>query len=128
MRILVVDDTEIIRQLLADALTDWDIEVHACEKLAEAKARCGEGYDWIILDERFPEGSGLEFLREIKETGACETPVVILSTCASDPGYCSEALEAGAVETFAKPVSLTRLARFLCRDAEKEKDTGRLHT
>ena len=105
IRVLIVDDSAVVRQTLAALLdSDPDIEVMgtagdpyaAAEKIAEQLP------DVITLDIEMPRMDGLTFLRKIMAQHPL--PVVICSSLAEE-GTASalEALESGAVEIVAKP-------------------------
>ncbi len=105
IKILVVDDSAIVRQTLSDILnSDDEIEVIgtaqdpyiAAEKIKE------EIPDVITLDIEMPKMDGLTFLRKIMEQHPI--PVVICSSLAIDGSETAlKALEYGAVDIITKP-------------------------
>lgn len=110
IRVLVVDDSAVVRQTLSDILnSDAEIEVVATaadpyvavEKLRSVKP------DVITLDVEMPRMDGVTFLRKLMNQSPI--PVVI---CSSLVGGGSDtqikALEYGAVDIIAKPASGTR--------------------
>jgi two-component system chemotaxis response regulator CheB len=103
IRVLVVDDSALIRQMLTHALTlDPRIEVVGIARTGvEAIERARElAPDVITLDIEMPELSGLEALPFIiKETDA---RVLMLSSL-DDPDTTYAALSAGAVDFIPKP-------------------------
>ncbi len=78
--VLVVDDVEINRRLVAavigDSVSGLDQAGDGQEALEMIEA--GNKYDLIVLDYEMPRMNGLEFLRRIK--GIQDKPKVILST------------------------------------------------
>lgn len=78
-RILVVDDEEILRMLIADTLSfeGFVVEEAADGKEGFDKAACG-GYDAILLDYMMPELTGPEVLERLAplELGI---PVIMLT-------------------------------------------------
>lgn len=105
IRVLIVDDSAVVRQTLA-ALLDSDPEIEvmatagdpyvAAEKIAE------ELPDVITLDIEMPRMDGLTFLRRIMAQHPI--PVVICSSLAEEGTESAlQALECGAVEIVAKP-------------------------
>ena len=66
-RILVVDDSEVIRELLADFLADIGHEVETAANGEEglSKAQCGR-YDLCICDLHLPKKNGLQILSEMR--------------------------------------------------------------
>lgn len=105
IRVLVVDDSCVVRQTLAEVLeTHPQIQVMATaadpyiavEKIAQ------EVPDVIILDVEMPRMDGITFLRKIMEQHPM--PVVICSTLTAGRSETAmKALEYGAVEIIDKP-------------------------
>jgi two-component system chemotaxis response regulator CheB len=106
IRVLIVDDSSIVRQVLTKALSsDPDIEVVgsaadpfiARDKIIELKP------DVITLDVEMPRMDGVTFLRKLMKH--FPLPVVMVSSLTQKGAETTlEALEAGAVEIVAKPV------------------------
>jgi DNA-binding response OmpR family regulator len=78
-KILVIDDEEHLRNLIADFLESEGYEVKTAANGREGLASFQEGtYDVVITDLGLPEMSGLEVAEEIKNIGSA-TPVVLLT-------------------------------------------------
>jgi chemotaxis response regulator CheB/chemotaxis methyl-accepting protein methylase len=78
-RVLVVDDSLVIRRVMAGLLSKMGFEVEAVESAVEAsKAVLGKSYDLITLDLHMPEIDGMSWLKEQRNIGLT-TPVVIVS-------------------------------------------------
>lgn len=103
IKVLVVDDSALIRQMLTRALSvDPHIEVvgsakTGVEALEKAKAL---GPDVITLDIEMPELSGIEALPHLLR--ASDARIVMLSS-ADDPDTTYQALSLGAVDFIVKP-------------------------
>ena len=105
IRVLVVDDSAIVRKVLSDALAaEADLEVVgvapdpivAMEKIATVRP------DVLTLDLEMPKMDGLTFLRKLMKT--TPLPVIVVSSIAQSGCRAAvEAMEAGAVEVLAKP-------------------------
>lgn len=105
IRVLIVDDSALMRKLLTKVLTeDSEIEVVgvapdpyvAREQIKELNP------DVVTLDIEMPHMNGIEFLRKIMELRP--TPVVMISTLTqAGADITLEALEIGAVDFVAKP-------------------------
>jgi two-component system, chemotaxis family, protein-glutamate methylesterase/glutaminase len=105
IRVLVVDDSAIVRKLLTEALSsEPDIEVVgsapdpfvAREKILTLKP------DVITLDIEMPRMDGLSFLRRLMRYHPI--PVIIISSVSQASSRTAvEAFDAGAVEVLAKP-------------------------
>src|SRR5512135_3880454 len=105
IRVLIVDDSAVVRQTLRDILSsDPAIEVMATASdpyVAAEKIRL-EVPDVITLDVEMPRMDGLTFLRKIMTQHPL--PVVICSALAEDGSETVlKALEYGAVEVIQKP-------------------------
>src|SRR3546814_14997575 len=81
MRILVIEDDDVLREGLADGLA---LEGHTIDELADCadarEAVAGFAHDAIVLGIAFPDGSGLDFLREWPRAGPA-TPLPLLTAC-----------------------------------------------
>jgi two-component system chemotaxis response regulator CheB len=112
VRVLIVDDSASVRQILASILSDDpDIEVmaSASDPFVAAKRLQDELPDVIILDIEMPRMDGLTFLRKIM----AQRPIpVIICSSMTDPGsdVMFQAFEAGAVDIVPKPRVDTRQA------------------
>jgi two-component system chemotaxis response regulator CheB len=105
IRVLIVDDSAIVRKLLSEALSgEPDIEIAgtapdpyvARDKLLSLQP------DVLTLDIEMPRMDGLTFLRKLMRFHPM--PVIIISSLAQPSCRIAlEALEVGAVEVLAKP-------------------------
>jgi len=96
IRLLVVDDHEVIRKGLASLLAGTDIEIVAeAASGAEALTQAQEHTpDVILLDIRMPDGDGLSTLSKLRaEVPQCK--IVMLSTY-DNPTYIARAVALGA--------------------------------
>ena len=122
--ILVVDDDELIRELLADSVTRNGHEVRVAGTLAQARQVLQtEEPDLVYLDVRLPDGSGIEALEEVRAAQCA--PEVIIITGQGDPDGAELALRCGAWDYIEKPSSVDRMVlplfRALAYRAEKRK-------
>ncbi len=105
IRVLIVDDSAIVRQTLADILaSDPAIEVmaKASDPLIAAEYIAREVPDVILLDVEMPRMDGLTFLQKVMSQHPI--PVVICSSLAeSGSDTALYALEYGAIEIILKP-------------------------
>jgi two-component system, chemotaxis family, protein-glutamate methylesterase/glutaminase len=120
IRVLVVDDSAVVRKLLTDELSKYeDIEVVgsaidpyvARDKIVRLKP------DVITLDVEMPRMDGLSFLAKLMRH--YPTPVVVVSSLTPENSTAAlRALELGAVEVISKPgsqYSLPDIPRQLVR-------------
>lgn len=66
MRVLLVEDHEESREVLARLMRHWGFEVMTAETLAAAVNLLTVQYDAIISDIALPDGSGYAFISEAK--------------------------------------------------------------
>lgn len=104
-RVLIVDDSAIVRKMLSDALkTDPEIEVVglASDPFVARDLIVQHEPDVITLDIEMPRMDGLTFLRKLMEHHPL--PVIIVSSVTQTGSAASiEALGAGAIDVIAKP-------------------------
>lgn len=102
-KILVADDEDILRILIADTLED-DFEIEEAEDGKEAleKIRKNE-YDLVILDHMMPYLTGLEVLEQVRKEGN-DTRVLMLTAKAQDADR-EQAIQKGADFFMSKPFS-----------------------
>ena len=113
-RILVIDDQEDFRTLVATVLTaeGYDVEVTAdgLTGLQRAKANLP---DAIVLDLMMPQMHGYEVIQHLRATIHTQrVPVVVLSAKAY-PSDQRKALEMGATRVLQKPIDPAELIREL---------------
>jgi len=119
IRILVVDDHQIVRQGIRSLLSnypDFDIVGEAADGAAALGQVQQLAPDVTLLDIRLPGESGLEVLRQIRQ--AQPEAKVLMLTSFDDEEYVLEALRAGAQGFVLKNVSdemLVRAIHAVCR-------------
>lgn len=113
LRILVVDDSVVVRRMLTEMLSsDPDLEVAATASNGKiALARIPQiNPDAIILDVEMPEMNGLETLAGIRRT-YLTVPVIMFSTITARGASATlDALALGATDYVTKPSSRTGAA------------------
>ena len=107
-RLLVVDDEENLRTMLAAALSYHGYEVTALDSGRDALARLDEiAPDLVVLDVMMPDLDGFEVLRRLRADGH-RTPVVFL-TARDDTDDKVRGLTLGGDDYLQKPFSLDEL-------------------
>ena len=122
-QILVVDDEDVIRWTLREALQSWGFSTVEASLAAEAvKQFQTELPAAVLLDIDLPDGSGLDVLREIKR----EHPeaIVIMITGNVQIDNTISALRGGAYDFIAKPLNLEEL-RVTLRNAIEARELRR---
>jgi two-component system, NtrC family, response regulator AtoC len=107
-QILIVDDDQVIRWTLREALQSWGFATVEAGSASEAvKQFQADLPAAVLLDIDLPDGSGLDVLREIKR----EQPdvIVIMITGNVQIDNTISALRGGAYDFIAKPLSLEEL-------------------
>lgn len=104
-RVLIVDDSAVVRKLLADALRkEDDIEVigGAADPYVARELIVSRNPDVLTLDIEMPRMDGLTFLKVLMAHHPL--PVIIVSSVTQAGSEASiDALRAGAIEVIAKP-------------------------
>jgi len=110
-RILVVDDSSLVRLYYRDALEPAGFEIDQAINGIEALEKVlAKPFDLIIVDINMPRMDGFSFLRVLRAqaSDASSIPVVVISTEAG-PQDIEDARAAGANYYLVKPVSETAL-------------------
>ncbi|MDB5407200.1 MAG: response regulator receiver modulated CheB methylesterase [Rhodospirillales bacterium] len=110
VRVLVVDDSALMRQLIAEALSsDSSLRVvgTAADAFIARRKIKDLAPDVITLDVEMPDMNGLDFLRKIMTLRPM--PVIMVSTLTRRGAETTlEALALGAVDVVAKPSQISR--------------------
>ncbi len=140
--ILVVEDEEPIRELVATALrfTGFQVETVSSGSAALAEAR-NAAFDLLVLDVNLPDVDGFEVCRRLR-AGGDQVPVVFL-TARDDPADLRAGFTGGGDDYITKPFSLEELvlrveavlrrggqrsepARLVCGDVILDEDAHRV--
>ena len=116
MRLLLIEDDDILGEGLRDFLQAEGHRVQWCRRLSEAVAHEREPCDAWLIDWELPDGSGLEWLRRQRARGDA-TPAVML-TARDLLKHRVQGLDAGADDYLVKPFEPEELAarlRAVCR-------------
>ncbi len=108
--VLVVDDDRSTQALLSGLLSAQGLHVHTVSSIKEAHDLLeDERFELIIVDGLLPDGTGMEFITQLREAG-CTCPIVFVSSFFKDLGSFRELhdhLQVTAV--LHKPLSPSRL-------------------
>lgn len=108
MRVLLIEDDKSLGRAVRDHLINQNNAVDWAETLEDAySAVATTHYDFILLDLRLPDGSGLDFLKNIRAKNL-GSPVVIL-TAHDQISERIEGLNSGADDYIVKPFDLYEL-------------------
>lgn len=121
--VLLVDDDQSFTPALSDYIQQHGLTVSTACNLAEARAQLREAQpDLLLVDLALPDGSGLDLLRELKDS---RTRVVVLT------GYPSfetaiDGLRADIDDYLTKPIDLARLRACLLTPRSERKSVAPL--
>ena len=105
--ILIIEDDSALAEGLCRALTSESISACACGTIRKAKELLRENtYELVILDVNLPDGSGFDFLKELKTES--DTAVILLTANDMETDIVT-GLEAGAEDYITKPFYLAVL-------------------
>lgn len=109
-RILAVEDSPTVRQLIKLTLLDYDYDVTVAPNGAEAlKLVETAPFDLVVTDVNMPVMGGMEFIRSYRAHPKGEgVPVLVLTTEVSDT-LKAEARAAGATGWISKPFQQNQL-------------------
>ena len=109
-RVLVVDDSLAVRQLISMALKARHHEVtEAADGRLALDSMSGGTFDLVILDINMPVLNGLETLSEMRSLGI-DTPVIVVTT-ERERASVERAVALGATDYVPKPFKPTELVR-----------------
>lgn len=78
IRLLLLEDDVIVGEGLRDYLCAEGHVVDWFRSLADARAVIGEPYDALLVDWQLPDGSGVEWIRRLRDQGV-STPALVLT-------------------------------------------------
>ncbi|MEO8315672.1 MAG: phosphate regulon transcriptional regulator PhoB [Pseudomonadota bacterium] len=126
-QILIVEDEQPIRDMLAFALRRAGFDVREAEDSQTARVQLADKRpDLVLIDWMLPDMSGLELTRHIKrESATCDLPVIMLTARAAE-GDKVAGLDGGADDYVTKPFSprelLSRINAVLRRTGSAATD------
>ncbi len=106
LRLLVVDDDEINREVIAEYLDGCGYQISNAEDGDVAIELLDKGpdrYDIVLLDRMMPRMDGLQVLLRMKDNPALSRIPVILQTARASPSDITEGMQAGAHYYLTKP-------------------------
>ena len=125
LRLLVVDDTAVNRELVRLMLAPLGVQIEEADGGAEGvKAAMSRPFDLILMDVRMPGVDGLEATRVIRVTSAINraTPIVAL-TADVQPENAAACRAAGMDDILAKPIVPQELIGKIRHWAEASRET-----
>ena len=123
IKILVVDDEEIVRESLSEWFIEDGYQVETAEDAAEALKKINKArWDIYFLDIKMPGMDGMELHRRIREIDKEAIVIIITAYAAVDTAV--QALKEGAFDYVTKPFDPDSLSH-LVRNAAKQRILAR---
>ena len=121
--ILLVDDEEGILKTLGRALREEGHEVLAVTRAREAeRLLAARSFDLLVVDNRMPERSGLELIRDLAaSTAEGERPSIVMMTAHATVESAIEAMKLGAFDYLQKPFEVDELLVVARRALEHQR-------
>jgi two-component system chemotaxis response regulator CheY len=104
-KVLIVDDSETLRQQVGSALRSAGFEIVEAVDGMDGAARIQESDDFalVICDVNMPRMGGLEMVESVKAGGFARETAVVMLTTEGDPALVARAKAAGAKGWIVKP-------------------------
>jgi len=120
IRVLVVDDNKMFRDLVADQLNELSFEATSVESgEAALKLLAETDCDVLLLDIKMAGISGLDALRQIRQME--DAPEVIMLTADTSLSTGIEAMRLGAYDYLTKPATLDEMEAVIRKADEKRR-------
>lgn len=112
-KVLIVDDSETNRSVLAEILRDEYsiIEADSGEKAIEILQKESNEISLVLLDVIMPEMDGYEVLERMNRLGILDDVPVIMISAESSPGFITKAYDLGAADYVGRPFESTVVQR-----------------
>lgn len=112
MKILVVDDEQLVRWFLERALRKWGHDVVSVSNNNDALERMEtDRFDALFIDLRMPDGSGSQLLEKTGELTNCPDKIVVCSAFIT--GEMAQDFSRRGILTLKKPFKLAELENTL---------------
>ncbi|MGJ8671072.1 MAG: response regulator [Oceanococcus sp.] len=119
-KLLIVDDNESNRRLLAAVLSRHGYQIELAESVEQAvESMKAHSPDLILMDLQMPDEDGLSLTRKLKANVATEhIPIIAVTACAM-PDDERAAFAAGCVGFITKPIDTRGLPQIVARHLQK---------
>ncbi len=109
LKILIVDDSSIVRKSLTKTLAMTDLQVESLNeaengRIALERLRAGEQFDLMFLDINMPEMNGVELLQNARAEGVLGAARVIVVSTEGSQIRAQQLAELGVCAQLRKPV------------------------
>jgi two-component system chemotaxis response regulator CheY len=116
-RVLVVDDSTSMRQMVSFTLTEAGFTVIEGENGQQGldQAKNSGGVDLVVTDLNMPVMDGIEMIRNLRQLPAFQFTPILMLTTETDDGKKAKGKEAGATGWIVKPFEPTKLLKTIER-------------
>jgi DNA-binding response OmpR family regulator len=114
-RVLLVEDTDIVRRLLSILLERRGYDATAVASGQAALDAADDGFELVLLDLGLPDMSGLEVCRQLRSRESTAGLRIIILSGRDDPRDRRDGLAAGADDFLPKPFTEPELMARLVR-------------
>lgn len=126
LKVLIVDDEAMVRDVLYDILDNEGYEVTAvANAVAALKSGAENNFDLLLTDIKMPVMNGLELIRKFREISPQIVPVLI--TGYPDIDTVSDAIQQGAYDYIVKPIDKKVLCTALANALKNRSLTTERH-
>jgi PAS domain S-box-containing protein len=120
-----------VRRMIQGLVQNWGMQVTLAGSATEAmkKARAGQVFDAILIEENLPDQSGKALVQDLfRLRGFSNIPFLLLTTLRQQAAY-GQNLPPGFLACLSKPIHFTQLHHVLASSIKGEKITNHLmHT
>lgn len=127
LRVLIVDDSPVEREILRTQMADWDVSIQTAGSAEEAldilrrNAKRGVRFDIVLTDLLMPGVDGIDFARSIREDATIPKPEFVLMISSTTQQPSSSLLnDAGVTAFLRRPIKSRQLQQTLVRLTMKE--------
>jgi PAS domain S-box-containing protein len=119
LRLIVVDDNAVNRQVLCEQLAAWEIETESADCAADALSKMkdaagrGDPYRIALLDYHMPEIHGLDLGRIIRDDPLLRATTLVLLASATRDATPDQIADVGFARCLTKPVRASSLLEAL---------------
>jgi NNP family nitrate/nitrite transporter-like MFS transporter len=125
LRLLIVEDNAVNRELVCTLLSPFDLEIElACDGVDAVEAVSRSAFDLILMDVQMPNMDGLTATRRIRASaspGARRVPIIAM-TANVLPEQVARCLDAGMDDHLGKPIDMKKLLETVGRWSSPEPD------
>lgn len=131
VKILIVDDDQVDRQIVKRALKigNVSVEISEAETVDEGLEVYASGnFDLVLLDYRLPGKDGIEMLMSLRESQRLQSTAIVMMSNSEEDSVAMEAIQSGAQDFLMKSeISASRLKRAILQAQTRFELEQKLH-